>query len=91
MKVAIDIQAYLAEEAERLLANPTGQTFLVLTDDEGQAATIGPMLAARLHPERRWGETLHVESFGDGTCEVSVRDLGRKMPRPAGAIDAPTK
>lgn len=58
---------------------PEGVSFYVVgTDSADIAREIGPMLAERLQPERRWGRVLHVgamEVSADG-WEVVVEDRG---------------
>lgn len=51
---------------------PEGISVLVVTDDPAVAREVGPLLAQRLHPDRRFGPVLHV---GDVEPLVQVRGI----------------
>lgn len=65
-----DVCAAIIEDAEDQPVE--GIAVLVVTADEATAREVGPLLAARLHPGRRFGAVLHTEPIGDAT-EVVVR------------------
>jgi len=67
-----DITAALVEEATESASEPEGVSFLVLTENEAQARSCAPLLARRLHPERTFGDILHVERVPRG-FEVVLR------------------
>jgi hypothetical protein len=60
-----------------------GYDLIVVTDDLTAALAVAPTLAARLHPDRRFGEVLHHEQCGGAEGDhapahwhIVVRDLG---------------
>lgn len=75
----IPIDQRLIAAARASAAAVEGVSFLVVTDDPDDAVMVAPMLAKVLHPDRRFGEVLHVEAV-EGGIEVVL--AGRPASRP---------
>lgn len=52
---------------------PEAVSVRVLTTDPELAAQVGPLLARKLHPTRRFGQVLHLELDGQGATLVDVQ------------------
>lgn len=55
-----------------------GQSFVAVAASEELARQVGPLLAERLEPSRRWGRVLHVERIDSDRFEVVVEDRGSR-------------
>lgn len=81
----MSIDSVYAEAEARARREVEGQSFLVLTTDPDTARAVAPLMAAELHPDRRFGAVLHVEPVDVGLearnlvpfgIEVTLEDLG---------------
>lgn len=70
--MSIDSITQAVKAGDYDVTEPEGISVLVVTDDPGVAEAVGPLLAARLYPDRRIGPVLFV---GDVEQLVNVQGI----------------